>query len=135
MTGGDTIVFHVHGGLAAIDDAVRLAVPAVRVRVESNRGGGAHLFAYRVYDAGPNAGIDPVVVGILVRHVAGESTDHYGIRGDIAGEERGDVLYETSVRESIGWTALTEGVRDTAARLVRQTDTVIKALQDESRAI
>ena len=105
------------------------------MRVESNRGGGAHLFVYRVYDSGPQSGIDPVVVGILVRPVAGATADRYEVVGDIAGEERGDILFEVKAREVIGWTALTEVVRDVAAGLAGQAEPVIRAPRDASRAL
>lgn len=129
----DRVCGHVHGDLAALDHAVRSALPSARVRAESNRGGGAQLFAYHVYDPGPEAGIDPAVVGILVRAVPGAPADHYEVSGDIAGEERGDILYEADAREVMGWTALTEAVRDVAAQLAGQTEAVIKALRDASR--
>jgi hypothetical protein len=124
---------HVHSDLAALDDPVRSAVPSVRVRTESNRGGGAHLFAYRVYYLTPNVGIDPIVVGVLVRPVAGASADHYEVSGDIAGEERGHILSDVGAREVIGWTALTEAVRGVATELAGQVQVVVDALRNTKR--
>jgi hypothetical protein len=122
-----------HHDLAALDHVVSTAVPRTRVRVESNQGGGAHLFVYRVYESGLLNGIDPVVVGILIRPVADAPSDHFAVSGDIAGESRGDILFEAKPREVIGWTSLTEAARDVATELVCQDVAVIAALQDASR--
>jgi len=120
--------------LAALDGSVLAAVPAARVRPGSNRGGGAHLFVYRVYEPAAGSSVDPVVAGILVRPAAGAaSADHFNVSGDIAGESIGDVLFELQSREVIGWTAMTEAARDISTVLVRQASAIAAALEDASR--
>ena len=113
--------------LAALDETVLNAVPAANVRPGSNRGGGAHLFAYRVYEPAAGSGVDPVVAGILVSPAGAASTDQFKVSGDIAGESSGDIIFELPPRNVIGWTAMTEAVRDISTILARQADAVVAA--------
>src|SRR5687767_3505717 len=79
--------------LASLVQSVLTRVSGCSSRGGSNRGGGAHLFAYRRYAPATADGVDPVVAGIIVR--PGGSWDHFRVSGDLAGEAIGDVLYET----------------------------------------
>lgn len=119
--------------LATLDERVIAAVPAARVRPGSNRGGGAHLFVYRVYEPAAESGVDPVVVGILIRPADAALADHFRVSGDIAGDSSGDIIFELPQREVIGLTAMTEAVRDISTLLATHADSVIASLVDASR--
>jgi hypothetical protein len=119
--------------LALLDNVVLAAVPGASVRPGSNGGGGARLFAYRRFEPVAGSGIDPVVVGVLVRPVTGLSADHVNVSGDIAGELSGDILFESPPQEAVGRNAMTEAARDIASKLARQADVIAMALQDTCR--
>lgn len=117
--------------LAALDEAVRRAVPGVRVRPGSNVAKAWLLFSYRVYDPPTDSGVDPVVVGVSISRASTSGT--ITVRGDIAGETLGDVLFDVPDRTSIDKTQAVEAARAMGAQLSQQADIVIAALGDESR--
>ncbi len=119
--------------LAALDKDVLAGLPAARVRSGSNRGGGAQLFVYRVYEPPAGSDVDPVVSGVLIRPAGSASVDHFKVSGDIAGEATGDILFECQPQEVIGWTAMTEAARDISSVLVRHANAVVAGLEDASR--
>jgi hypothetical protein len=123
----------VQNDLAVLDTGVLAALPNTRVRPGSNRGGGAHLFTYRVYEPAPGSAIDPVVVGVLIRPVSENSPDRFMVSGDIAGESSGDILFESPPREVVGRLAMTGAACDVAEILARQVDKVIAALVNSDR--
>jgi hypothetical protein len=103
------------------------------VRAGSNQRGDADLFVYRVYEPAPGSGIDPVVVGIIVRPTSETSPDHFTVSGDIAGEMKGDILFDVRPRNVIGRMARNEAARDISSELCRQGAIVSAALQDAAR--
>lgn len=121
----------VQSKLAALDGPVRAQLPSARARPASNRGGGAHLFTYRVYES--DAGVDPVVVGVTIGPNPAESNGGFRVRGDIAGETLGDVLFELPPQDAAGWEATADATRVTSETLARQADHVVAALRDRSR--
>jgi hypothetical protein len=122
----------VQSDLMTLDPSIRESLPEMRVQYGTNRGGGAHLFVYRAYDAGPAVAIDPVVVGITISpDVGGE--DRYKISGDIAGEGLGDILFEAPMRNVIGWESMLSAARDTSDKLAIQVERIGRALRDPSR--
>jgi hypothetical protein len=120
----------VQGELARLDIPVRAGLRSVETQTGWNRGGGANLFAYRTYDA-PNSGIDPVVVGVtILSDPAGES---YVIRGDIAGETIGDIVFEVPAKAVVGWDQVARAARDVSQDLAARPNHVLDALRDSSR--
>jgi hypothetical protein len=91
------------------------------------------LFVYRVYEPCAGSGIDPVVVGVLIRRIGAASAESFNVSGDIAGESSGDQLFECPPRDAIGWTAMTEAARDIANALALQSIAVAAALENVSR--
>lgn len=125
----------VQSDLRELDDSIRHALPDVRIRAGSNHGGRTLLFTYRVYEAGPETGIDPVVVGVRISRAGSGSAgdERFAVTGDIAGEALGDILFELAPREVQGFVAVIEQARDLSSTLARHADEVVAALRDGSR--
>ena len=97
-----------------------------------NRGGSWRLFSYRTFYPPQERHVDPVVAGITIESGLDES---FVVRGDICGEESGDMLFETASRKIIGKPALMEACRDIARSLAAQHKRVQDALSDPRRTV
>ena len=117
--------------LQSLDAEVKRDVPNLRVKPGRNCVGRRNLFVYRVFQPASESKVDPVVVGV----VCSPGENGFMVRGDIAGEIIGDILFEVPDKEVIGRLATLEAVRDTAERLAANAFTVALALRQEQRAI
>lgn len=85
------------------------------------------LFSYRVFYPIGKSAVDPVVVGVTF----GVMGDTLRIRGDIAGEESGEIFFdqdgERQLRSPTADEVATEGVR-LAEHLAKQVPVVVEAL-------
>ena len=115
--------------LAALDSKVANSSPGVTIKPGRNSARAWDLFSYRVYQSAAAAEIDPVVVGI----VCSRTDRGFVIHGDIAGETRGDILFEVTDREAIGKPAVIDATHDTAELLAKQSEIVAAAVANGNR--
>ena len=117
--------------LAALDDAVRNAVPGVRIRPGCNQSGAWSLYSYRVYASPQATNPDPVVVGVAC--ATRDNCELVSLHGDICGETLGDILFEIPGQEVMGMLATKEIAQDISKRLSEQSDIVTAALKNPGR--
>jgi len=115
--------------LQDLDKDVRGICQKIEVKPGRNSATAWNLFSYRVYRASDKHDIDPVVVGI----VCASTNDGITIRGDIAGETIGDVLFEAKEKHVVEKSAAIKAAREIAQQLAEQGGIIAKAVHDPMR--
>jgi hypothetical protein len=116
--------------LRELDARIREKCANVAITAGHNSAGAWELFSYRVYQSPASFEIDPVVVGVVCT-ARDESIE---IRGDIAGETTGDILYDVPAK-NVGKRGVLDAAREVAALLLEQQDLVSGAIVDPKRRV
>lgn len=106
-------------------------LPGVRAHSGRNTGGSWLLFTYRTFEPAAGSAIDPVVVGVTLSH----GNQGVVVRGDIAGELSGDVLFQVPAHELSAGEGVREAVEAMARRLSLEASGIRDALTDAHRRI
>jgi hypothetical protein len=114
----------VQKALAALAEQVQASCPTIRSRGGKTSARAWLLFSYRVFQPPQGCQADPVVAGVDFRPGKGGIV----IKGDLCGEEGGEILYELDREAAPTKAAVLEAAQDIAKALTGQAAVVVRAL-------